>query len=92
MNNTVINIKTSSETKEGARQVAEELGFSLSSLINAYLKELVRTQRVSFTLQDEVAPYFMETLQESQDDVKKGKVSPSFSDPNKALDWLKSAR
>jgi antitoxin component of RelBE/YafQ-DinJ toxin-antitoxin module len=37
----VINVKTHPEIKSQAKKIAEELGFSLSSLVNAYLKQLI---------------------------------------------------
>jgi len=42
MNFTAIYIKTAPETKEKAKQVAHELGLSLSAILNAYLKHLIR--------------------------------------------------
>ena len=45
---TVINIKTDREVKEKAQKVASDLGFSLSAVVNAYLKQLVRNKEVYF--------------------------------------------
>jgi len=47
---TVINIKTDKEVKKNAKKVAEDLGFSLSAVINAYLKQFVRNKEVYFGL------------------------------------------
>ena len=46
----VIILKIDPQTKQDAQAIAEELGFSLSSLINAFLKQLIRNKQVTFTL------------------------------------------
>ncbi len=90
MNTAVINIKTNPEIKAQAKQVAEELGFNLSSLINAYLRQLVKTKTVNFSVSDEVpTEYLLNMLKESEEDIKKGRVSPFFSNADDAIDWLK---
>ena len=48
MNTAVINIKTNPSTKIKAQEIARELGFSLSALINGYLKHLVKTKNCTF--------------------------------------------
>lgn len=53
MNTAVINIKTDPKLKKQAQNIAAQLGFSLSSLINAYLKQLVRDKTVHYNLVDE---------------------------------------
>ncbi len=47
---TVINIKTEKEVKQNAQKLARSLGFSLSAVINAYLKQFVRNKAVSFSI------------------------------------------
>jgi len=45
---TVINIKTDKEVKREAQKLASDLGFSLSAVVNAYLKQFVRNKEVYF--------------------------------------------
>ena len=45
---TMINIKADKEVKESAQRVAAELGLPLSTVINAYLKELSENVRPFF--------------------------------------------
>ena len=52
MNTAVINIKVDPKVKTQAQAIAEKLGFSLSSLINAYLREVIRKKAVNFSLND----------------------------------------
>ena len=46
MNKVVVNIKTDQETKEEPQTLANELGLSLSSLINVQLKQLIYHRRL----------------------------------------------
>lgn len=46
---TVINIKTDKQVKEEAQKITQALGLPLSTVINAYLKQLVRTRAVYFS-------------------------------------------
>lgn len=89
MNTTVINIKTHPQIKARAQQVAEELGFSLSSLINAYLRQLIKTKTITFSASDEEpTEYLLEMLQKSKDDKKKSSLSPQFMTAADATTWL----
>ena len=45
---TVINIKTDKEIKKDAQKIARDLGFSLSAIINAYLRQFIRNKEVHF--------------------------------------------
>ncbi len=87
MNTAVITIKTPADIKIQAQDAAKELGFSLSSLINAYLRQLIKTKTVHFSLENP-SPYLIKALEESKRDVEQGDVSPSFSNVNDAIAWL----
>ncbi len=89
MNNTaVINIRTDSKVKTKAQEISQKLGLSLSAVINAYLRQLVRTKSVSFSLDGEPTDYLLKSLRESKKDIKKGFVSPAFDKANEATKWL----
>ncbi|MBI2621737.1 MAG: type II toxin-antitoxin system RelB/DinJ family antitoxin [Candidatus Levybacteria bacterium] len=88
MNTAVINIKTNPETKVKAQAVAKELGFSLSALINGYLKHLVKTKAVHFTTDEKPTKYLIDAIKESKKDIKAGRVSPGFDNAEDALKWL----
>jgi len=88
MNTAVINIKTNPQVKAKAQKVADELGFSLSGLINAYLKNLIQTKTVYFSLtSEEPSEYFLEMLKESEKDIKAGRVI-SFDNGDDAIKYL----
>lgn len=88
MNTAVVNIKVNPLVKKEAQKVAEELGFSLSALINGYLKQLVRNKTIVFSsLEEEPTDYLLESLHESGKDIKAGRVV-SFSSSDKAMGYL----
>lgn len=94
MNSAVITIKAPLSLKTEAQIIAEELGFSLSALINAYLRQLTRTKTVFFSFLDREKPtnFLLQSLKNSQNDINTGKTSPSFNTANEALEWLKASR
>ena len=87
MSTSVINVKVSADLKAQAQSIAEELGFSLSSLINASLRQIVRSRSVSFSVSEEPTEYMLKALAESKKDVKAGRVI-SFKNGSDALNYL----
>lgn len=74
MNTAVINIKTQPETKIKAQAIAKELGLNLSSIINGYLTQLIKTKTVAFSVSEEPTKYLIKMLKKSQEDIKAGRV------------------
>ena len=88
MNTSVINIKTDPEVKISAQKVANNLGFSLSSLINGYLKQLIKTKTAHFSLSEEnPSEYMLNALRESERDIKIGR-SRKFANSKSAVSFL----
>lgn len=87
MNTAVINVKVNPDLKVQAQNLAEELGFSLSSLVNACLKQIVRSRSVSFSISEEPTEYMIKALKESKADIKAGRVI-SFRSGKEALAHL----
>jgi len=52
MKTSTVNFKTDAVTKNKAQNIAGKLGIPLSSLLNAYLHELVATGKVHFTVDE----------------------------------------
>ncbi|KKQ26131.1 MAG: Addiction module antitoxin, RelB/DinJ family [Candidatus Woesebacteria bacterium GW2011_GWA1_37_8] len=93
MNTAVINIKTNAKVKSQAQKIASDLGFSLSSLINGYLNQLIKTKTIHFSLTEEIpSEYMIQALKESEEDRKAGRVSPSFDNVKDAIDWLNNPK
>ncbi|MBI3485997.1 type II toxin-antitoxin system RelB/DinJ family antitoxin [Candidatus Daviesbacteria bacterium] len=89
MNTSVVNVKIDPQTKKKAQDVAEQLGFSLSSLINAYLKQLIRTKTVNFSaLEENPSEYMLNSLKEAEEEIKRGEISPAFDNADEAIAWL----
>lgn len=89
MNKTIINIKTDLKIKVHAQKIAADLGLSLSGIINAYLKQLVRAKTIQFSLRHEEIPsdYLLSVLKESERDKKKGNMH-SFKTAKEAIAFL----
>ena len=90
MNTAVINIKTQPETKAKAQQIARQIGVSLSSLINAYLKQFIKTKTATFSASVEEIPnaHTLKVLKKAEENYKKGNTSPAFKTGEEAVKWL----
>jgi len=66
MYNAVINIKTELETKNKAQHLASELGISLSALINAYLKQIVRAKKVELSIGETPSDYLITIMKKAE--------------------------
>lgn len=91
MNTTSILVKTDPKLKEEAQKAAEEMGISLTSVINRYLKHFVQTKTITFTANDEVPnAQTIKALKASEEDIKAGRVSPAFKNAEDAIKWLEN--
>ncbi len=90
MNTAVVNFKVDPKVKKSAQAVVERLGFSLSSVLNAYLRNLIRTRTVGFSddVRLEPTPWTKRMLKQAEKDTKAGFVSPSFSNVKDSIAWL----
>lgn len=89
MNTAAIYIKTEPKMKAEAQKVAKELGFSLSSLIKAWLRQLIKTKTVTFSVEDEIPnEHTRAILKQAERNLKEGKHSPIFKTGEEAVAWL----
>jgi Ca2+/H+ antiporter len=88
---TIINIKSDKAVKEAAREVARELGVPLGTIINAYLKQFVRTREV-YLSSAPIMTVGLEKLVETarRDYAEKKNLSPVFSSVKDAIGYLES--
>jgi DNA-damage-inducible protein J len=87
--NTLIHIRTDKKIKDEAQKILEDMGFNISSFVNASMRKLIREKKIEF----EYYPNTKTTseLKKAEMDVKKSKnLSPSFSDSKKMDDYLDS--
>jgi addiction module RelB/DinJ family antitoxin len=87
----VINIKTDKEVKKSAQKAAEDLGLSLSAIVNAYLKEFIRDREVRFSMEPQIRPEVSKLLTRASADFKNGKnVAGPFKNAKAAIEYLHS--
>lgn len=80
MNTAIINIKTDPKLKAELKKVTQKLGLPLGTIINAYLRELVREQRVVFSAPPALNQRTKKLLEQIDRDIRKGKnVDGPFS-------------
>lgn len=65
MNTTTIHIKTDIKTRDNAKKVAKDYGFSLTALVNVVLKQIARTKHLTLNLDEEPTQYMIESLKKS---------------------------
>lgn len=93
MPKTTINIKADKEIKEKAQKVARTLGMPLSTIINAYLGQFIRTKEVHFYLEGELKPSVKKRLDRLQKEALAGKnLSPAFRTPQEMDAYLESLK
>ena len=79
MSKVVINFKVDKEVKEEAQKLARDLGVPLSTIINAQIKQMLRSRTVTLTTDLKPTPYLEKILREVEKDLKTGKnISPIF--------------
>ena len=90
-NTTVLSVKLDKKLKEQAQEVARAAGFRLSTLVNAYLNELVWKRRIEFEAPLELTPKLKKILDEADADIKSGKnlIGP-FNGAKDAIAFLHS--
>lgn len=76
---TLISIKMDKSLKQAAQETAEELGFPLGTLINSFLKQLVRTKEVNFSVSYRPSKYLISAIEEAEKESAEGKASGPFT-------------
>ena len=75
MEKTVLNIKTDKKIKQEAQEVAHDLGLPLGTILNAWLRELIREKRVLFAIPPTPNQRLQKLLKIVEHDKKKKKKS-----------------
>lgn len=87
MNTAVINIKVPPKVKKQAQTVAQDLGLTLSAILNGYLRHIIQTKTIHFSLNEEPTPYLLNELRASEEDRRVGQYV-SFKTPGDELRFL----
>ena len=89
MKTAVLNIKIDPKVKKDAQKIADELGFSLSAIINASLRNLARTKTVSFSVLEPSAR-LKKSIESARHDRALGKSFGPFRDAESMIKSLRS--
>jgi addiction module RelB/DinJ family antitoxin len=76
---TLLTVKTDKTLKKAAQDVAEELGFSLGTLVNSFLKQFVRDKEVSFSVSYRPSKYLISVIEEAEKEFAAGKSAGPFT-------------
>ncbi|MEK7096105.1 MAG: hypothetical protein AAB896_02335 [Patescibacteria group bacterium] len=90
MSKTIINIKTDAKTKRELKQFAAELGMPMTAIINAQIKQMLRSRTVTLTTDLKPTPYLEKILLDVEEDLKTGKNITRTNSLEEALAHLDS--
>ncbi len=81
-----MHIKVDKDIKEKSAKIARDLGLSLSTVVNASLRNFIKTETFSVSTAKKMTPYMESWLAEVEKDIKAGK---NFSGPFGSVAELK---
>jgi len=82
---TTMHIKVDKEIKDKSAKIAHNLGLSLSTIVNASLRNFIKTETFSVSTAKKMTPYMESWLGEIEKDRKTGK---NFSGPFETTEEL----
>lgn len=88
MNNTTINIRIDSKTKDAAHKTFETLGLDISTAVKMFLRKAVDTNSIPFEVRTEngfTAAQEMEIRKGTQETIKTGKKYSSSENAHKDI-------
>lgn len=87
--NTVISVKIDKDVKDSAQEVAKSAGLTISTLVNAYLRQVAATRRIELYAPEQMTPKLEKLIAEIEAELKTGKASKRFSNADDFLADLK---
>lgn len=87
--NTVISVKVDKDVKASAQEVAKSAGLTLSTLVNAYLRQVAATRRIELYAPEPMTPKLEKLIEEIEKELRSGKASKKFDDVEDFLADLK---
>lgn len=87
--NTVISVKIDKDVKASAQEVASSAGLTISTLVNAYLRQVAATRRIEIYAPEPMTPKLEKLIEEVEAELQSGKASREFDDVEKFLADLK---
>lgn len=70
---TTMHIKVDKDIKEKSAKIAHQLGLSLSTIVNASLRNFIKTETFSVSNAEKMTPYMESWIAEIEEDKKTGK-------------------
>ncbi|HEX7368074.1 MAG TPA: DUF6364 family protein [Candidatus Saccharimonadales bacterium] len=89
MHTTVISVKLDKDVKESAQEVAKSAGLTISTLVNAYLRQVAATRRIELYAPEPMTPKLEKLVAEVEAELQAGEVSTPFIDAEAFLADLK---
>lgn len=86
---TQVNLKIDSDVKKNAQKRAGEIGLSLSSIVNATLKQFARTGELELSSAPKITPQLEDVVLEARKDYREGKTSGPFDNAKDLIKHLK---
>jgi addiction module RelB/DinJ family antitoxin len=90
MDNAVLQIRISQKLKKKSMIVAENLGFTTSTLIKLFLAHVVQSRKIPFEIEEIPNAKFLKAMKQAELDHKNGNYD-SFDDMDDAIDFLKKS-
>jgi len=87
--NTVISVKIDKRVKASAQEVARSVGLTLSTLVNAYLRQVVATRRIELYAPEQMTPKLEKMIARVERSIASGRVSKKFTSAAAFLSDLK---
>jgi addiction module RelB/DinJ family antitoxin len=87
--NTVISVKVDKDVKASAQEVANSAGLTLSTLVNAYLRQVAATRRIELYAPEQMTPKLEKLIAEVEAELQTGKASKEFDSVEEFLADLK---
>ena len=84
-----VNLKLDNDVKRQAQKRAGELGLSLSSVVNATLKQFARTGELKLSSTPRMTPYLEALVLEAKKEYAKGKTSGPYDNARYLMRHLK---
>ena len=76
---TTMHIKVDKEIKDRSAKLAQNMGLSLSAIVNASLRNFIKTETFSVSNAEQMTPYMESWIAEIEEDKKTGKnISETF--------------
>lgn len=88
--NTVISVKIDKDVKESAQEVAKSAGLTLSTLVNAYLRQVSATRRIELYAPEPMTPHLEALIAQVEQSIQAGNVSQPFDNAADFIADLKS--